>query len=62
MNTRIVDIYKLEPVGSHLSVKVIGIVVYYTADDTTVFYPQYRNLDPLSSLYHNVLLYGQKVT
>ena len=29
--TRIVDIYKLEPVGSHLSVKVIGVLVYYTA-------------------------------
>lgn len=31
INTRIVDIYKLEPVGSHLSVKVIGVLVYYTA-------------------------------
>jgi hypothetical protein len=26
INTRIVDIYELEPVGSHLSVQVIGVL------------------------------------
>jgi hypothetical protein len=40
INTRIVDIYESEPVGSHLSVKVIGILVYYTANvGSTVLKP-----------------------
>jgi hypothetical protein len=31
MNTRIVDIYKSEPVGSYLSVKVTGISFWFRA-------------------------------
>ena len=46
INARIVDIYKSEPVGSHLSVKVIGILVYYTANGISVLIHSIETLTP----------------